>query len=679
MDFDYALQPVIGGGMLFFGSSTDCRIYALDAATGREIWSYCTDAPVRFAPALWKDRVFAAGDDGYLYCLSARDGKLLWKKHGGPESGMVLGNDRMISRHPLRGGPVIYRDVLYYGAGIWPSEGIYIRALDLNTGKERWVNDDSGGMEWDQPHPGARAKSGISAQGYLAAAGDKLIIPTGRAIPAALNLSDGSLSYFHLQEYRNFGGSRLSANDRYFFAVGGNTRFEKETIGPANALFDLRTGKSATSDQFPSPAMAFTPSRLFSYDPQNHHINAYLFEGLLNEKTVANAKGDTEKRNFLAGPEWSLDIRQPDAITLIVAGDMLVIGSANHKITLVDITRRAVVWTGDVDGVPYGLAASRGHLYVSTDTGSMYCFSGEKTPRPFLVRKIPDNNPYGPNESYARAAEEIIASSGLSEGYCLDLGCGNGGLAYELARRTNLAIYAIDPDPVNVSMARKRLAAAGLYGSRITVHQGDPAHTGYPGYFANLIVSGRSAAGEKFRLPASETARLQRPWGGVVISGVPGAMEKQIRGELAGGGDWTHQYHDPANTITSDDEIVRGPLGILWFRDPDLETPSRHGRNMSPLFSKGRMFVQGTDGISAYDAYNGKTLWEYPLEDLTTPYDQEHLNGVATTGANWCTDGDRVYLHHTGTMTHNGGRSCLVIDAVTGNRIAEYPVPTGTA
>ncbi|MHB9029397.1 MAG: outer membrane protein assembly factor BamB family protein, partial [Candidatus Latescibacterota bacterium] len=657
MDFDYAPQPVIGGGLLFFGSSSDCRVYALDAVTGREVWSHCTDAPVRFAPALWKDRLFAAGDDGYLYCLSARDGRLLWKKRGGPEGGMVLGNDRMISRHPLRGGPVVHRDVLYYGAGIWPSEGIYIRALDLTTGKERWVNDDSGGMEWDQPHPTARAKSGISAQGYLVAAGDKLIVPTGRAIPAALNLSDGSFSYFHLQEYRNYGGSRVSANDRCFFAVGGNTRFERETIGPVNAFFNLRTGKLETSDQLSSPAMAFTPTRLFSYDPRNHHVNAHRFDGLFVEKAGADGKGEPEKRNFLAKPEWSLDIRQPDAVTMIVAGNTLAIGSANRKITLVDATRRAVAWTGEVDGVPYGLAAAHGHLYVSTDAGSIYCFNGGNTARPAIIRKTPDNNPYGPNELYARAAEEIIASSGITEGYCLDLGCGNGGLAYELARRTNLKIYALDPDPANVSTARQRLSAAGLYGTRVTVHQGDPAHTGYPGYFANLIVSGRSASGETYRPPLSEIARLQRPWGGVVITGVPGAMEKQVRGPLAGSGEWTHQYHDPANTITSGDEIVRGPLGILWFRDPDFETPSRHGRNASPLFSKGRMFVQGNDGVRAYDAYNGRALWEYTLEGLMKPYDQEHLTGTAATGANWCTDGDRVFLHHNGAMTHNGARS----------------------
>ena len=51
MPFDLTFQPVVSGGLVLFGSSSDCRIYAIDARTGREKWTYCTDGPVRFAPA----------------------------------------------------------------------------------------------------------------------------------------------------------------------------------------------------------------------------------------------------------------------------------------------------------------------------------------------------------------------------------------------------------------------------------------------------------------------------------------------------------------------------------------------------------------------------------------------------------------------------------------------------
>ena len=144
--YDLAYQPVVARGMLFYGSSADCKVYALDAATGRLEWSFFTDGPVRFAPAAWRDRMFAISDDGHLYCLAASDGSLLWKKRGGIESSRILGNGRMVSRCPARGGPVIQDDVLYFGAGVFPSHGFFLHAVDPETSETLWLNDTSGNL-----------------------------------------------------------------------------------------------------------------------------------------------------------------------------------------------------------------------------------------------------------------------------------------------------------------------------------------------------------------------------------------------------------------------------------------------------------------------------------------------------------------------------------------------------
>ncbi|KKL11907.1 hypothetical protein LCGC14_2541080, partial [marine sediment metagenome] len=69
-----------------------------------------------------------------LYALSTDDGRLLWKRRGGPDDRSVLGNGRIISKWPARGGPVVVDQVVYFAAGIWPSEGIYLHALDAADG-----------------------------------------------------------------------------------------------------------------------------------------------------------------------------------------------------------------------------------------------------------------------------------------------------------------------------------------------------------------------------------------------------------------------------------------------------------------------------------------------------------------------------------------------------------------
>ncbi|MCH8921862.1 MAG: PQQ-like beta-propeller repeat protein [Planctomycetes bacterium] len=220
MQFDRAFHTVAADGSIYFGSSVDGTVIALDAKTGKPRWTFYTDAPVRFAPAIWKDRLFVASDDGYLYALATDDGKLLWKKRGGPNEAMVLGNQRMISKWPARGGPLVVGDVVYFAAGIWPSEGIYLYALEAATGKVRWVNDSSGGIYMAQPHGGANAKSGVSAQGYLVASAGKLFVPTGRAVPAAFDLKTGKFLYFHLQRYGHNGGEPTMAVGDMFFNSG---------------------------------------------------------------------------------------------------------------------------------------------------------------------------------------------------------------------------------------------------------------------------------------------------------------------------------------------------------------------------------------------------------------------------------------------------------------------------
>jgi hypothetical protein len=65
-----------------------------------------------------------------------------------------------------------------------------------------------------QPHGGANAESGVSAQGYLAAAEKDLLVPTGRAVPAAFARPDGKFLYYHLQANGHVGGTDDAGNRR---------------------------------------------------------------------------------------------------------------------------------------------------------------------------------------------------------------------------------------------------------------------------------------------------------------------------------------------------------------------------------------------------------------------------------------------------------------------------------
>ncbi len=645
MTFDYAYQPVVAGELLLFGSSADCTVYALDARSGEERWTFVTDGPVRLAPAVSAGSAFVASDDGFLYCLRAADGTLLWKHRGGPRSDMVLGNDRLVSRRPARGGPVVADGVVYAAAGIWPSEGIYVYALDAATGNVRWVNDSAGGVTMPQPHGGAEAASGISAQGPLAVAGDVLLVPTGRAVPAALSRADGKFLYFHLQRYGQRGGAEAAACDELFFNGG--------------ALFDARTGMLLHAEPG-ALAAGITPAHIIL--AKADAILAFDRQKLWTTKETVDRLGAKTTTRVLSAPQWRAANPAKSVAALIVAGTDVIVGGKD-VVAVLDIATGTPRFEAPVDGIAYGLAAAAGRLYVGTDRGIITCLAATSGPaKTWSPAAAPVDDAPG-----RAAAAEIAARSGVAEGYCADLGCGDGALALALARRTSLTIFAIDKDPGNVALARKTLAAAGLYGTRVTVLEGDSAAAPFPDFFADLVVSGRSTLRGEGPPPAGTVARVLRPYGGVACFGAPGALTTTTRPAPAGAGDWTHQYYDAGNLGCSPEALARGPLRVLWFRDPEFGVPSRHGRGPAPLVLAGRMYVEGTDALRCVNVYNGRTLWECALPGVLTAYDQDHLMGTAGTGSNMCVTADGLYAQTSAR--------CLRLDPVTGKQLAAFDSP----
>lgn len=132
--------------------------------------------------------------------MNLQTGKVINRWRGGPGNDRVLGNTQIISKWPVRGGTVIHEGVLYWAAGIWQSEGVFIQAMNPDTGEQLWTNGESGGIEMPQPHGGANAESGVSAQGYLLANDERLFVPTGRAVPAVFQRLTGKFEYYRLQE-----------------------------------------------------------------------------------------------------------------------------------------------------------------------------------------------------------------------------------------------------------------------------------------------------------------------------------------------------------------------------------------------------------------------------------------------------------------------------------------------
>ncbi len=197
LQFDRGYEPVVLGQRLFVASSRDDSVTAYATDTGAVLWKIFADGPVRFAPVAGDGRVIFGSDDGVLRCVSAATGELLWQKRAVPNDRQLLGNGRLISVWPIRGGPVLHAGRVYFAAGVWPLEGVFIYCLDAATGREIWLNDRTSYLYGVHPHQ-AEAFGGVAPQGYLLVDGADLVVPCSSAYPARFDLATGALKDFAL-------------------------------------------------------------------------------------------------------------------------------------------------------------------------------------------------------------------------------------------------------------------------------------------------------------------------------------------------------------------------------------------------------------------------------------------------------------------------------------------------
>ncbi|MCA9207025.1 MAG: PQQ-binding-like beta-propeller repeat protein, partial [Planctomycetales bacterium] len=648
--YDDAHHVAIVGDRVYYGSSVDHQVRCLDLGSGEVLWRLFTGGPVRLAPTVHEGRVYFGSDDGYVYCVSAEDGREIWKTQVGPREERLLARGKMISRWPIRTGVLISDDVAYFGAGIFPHETVYLCAADAKTGKLLWRNDRISQQD--------AGRDDLSPQGYLLANEDLLFVPSGRSMPAAFHQATGEYVYKKTFSWRSSGGG----------VVGGSRAMLSDgqlySSGPHHFLaLDEKSG-SAGFAYIPGYQMTFrgklayiaTGKEVIAVDREVHTAASvkrqelFLKRSSLRSNREKLAEVDREMAELAqAGILWRSPFVAESSMAL--AGNAVVVGGLD-ELRAFAVDSGDELWKARVDSEVRGIAIANGRVLASTTNGSIYAFGSGEANSPIAAV---DNTGRDSGEAaspfaadvktdfYRQAAREILEHTGVDNGFVLVLGNEEGRLAYELARQSpKLRIYAVESDAAKVARARERFDSIGWYGTRVTIFAGSADRTGLSNYFANLVVSDSMLLTGKLPATAVELGRYVKPCGGVACFGAPRhdgspKLDEQLhqslanmylrddaeikavddwavlrRGKLAGVGEWSHQYGNVANTCYSEDHRVKGSLGVLWYGDPGPNKMiNRHEAASAPLSTNGRFFTQGVDSVRAYDAYNGTFLWEY--------------------------------------------------------------------
>lgn len=266
------------------------------------------------------------------------------------------------------------------------------------------------------------------------------------------------------------------------------------------------------------------------------------------------------------------------------------------------------------------------------------------------------------NERSERAAEYLLSRCATTNGLCIVLGCGDGSLMYEIAKRSKFRIVAFDHDGDRVERVRHALQNADLYGERITVHRVDFMNrVPITGHVANLVTSGSILSGDETQVSFLESQRLLAPKGVACFSRLssstdwmPGEEHKfelinhenarwaiYHQPEFESAGEWSHIYGSSDNTHYGGEALSNATkatdLALQWIGRPGPRYQAdRNGRKPAPLSTGGRIFLQGLDRLIALDQYNGSILWSLEIPDF------RRFNMPRDCG-NWCADADHVY------------------------------------
>jgi len=331
--FDHAYHAIAVGDNVLYGSSADDQIYCLDAKTGRVRWTYFTEGPIRLAPSFSGGNIFFGSDDGYVYCINL-SGKLVWKTRLAPRDYRIAGNGRVISAWPVRSGVLVDKGMAYSAAGMFPSEGVYIYALDSATGKKHWQTKHQE----------------RTAQGNILLSADHLYVPSGRSNLVKYERKAGRLIRV-IKEQRNEknkiifkGCNDVGGTD---MSLAGDYLVIRE--GRVGALSLISFGQTKIIKSFAGTKMIITPEKYFIHGGGKMKA---VMPGVYNNS-------------------WERDSEYSDA--LILAGDMLFAGGKN-SVSASNAKTGVEVWRHAVRGRALGLAVANGRLLVSTDEGEIHCF-----------------------------------------------------------------------------------------------------------------------------------------------------------------------------------------------------------------------------------------------------------------------------------------------------------------
>jgi len=131
------IAPVVADGTLITAEPDSHQVHALNADTGKPKWAFPTGGAVDSPPTIHKGAAIFGCADGWIYCLRATDGKLVWRFRAAPMDRRIVAYGKVESIWPVHGSVLVQDGTVYAMAGRTTSmDGSFFYALDAATGRK---------------------------------------------------------------------------------------------------------------------------------------------------------------------------------------------------------------------------------------------------------------------------------------------------------------------------------------------------------------------------------------------------------------------------------------------------------------------------------------------------------------------------------------------------------------
>ena len=368
-------SPVIAGGAAYVARPDAHEVVSLDASSGKIRWRFTASGRVDTAPTIHRGLCLFGSKNGWVYCLRAGDGRLVWKLRAAPLDERIVAYGQLESPWPVPGSVLVMDETVYFAAGrqSFADGGILIFAVEPSTGKTRWVQRldtvpqqgfyECSGLEFDNFDLLHRQGDGVAMSRWVfdRKTGEMSLdrwsafakVNTGRA---AAMVPQGCWSYAprHKKRTRSYTARRSLVVFRDNLLLGCTQGMR----GVYRRDFDLENGEKFETKWITGWAAG-------QYDREG--------------KVAWRSQRLAEKAT------WSVDVFDPKADdqtidAMVLAGDKLFLAGSGGELRVLSKTDGKLLAKHDITAPLWdGMAIADGRLFVSTAEGKLLCL-GKQIP-----------------------------------------------------------------------------------------------------------------------------------------------------------------------------------------------------------------------------------------------------------------------------------------------------------